>query len=143
MQSKIKNSSRHRYTSSQEDYLEAIHILAKQGIVRSIDIAVYLSLSKASVSRSVSILLSGGLISVDDEHAIRLTDEGRRAAEEIYAKHLFFKDLLKWAGLDEETADREACLMEHALSNGAFAALKKSFLNLQILRDTDTDMNTV
>jgi Mn-dependent DtxR family transcriptional regulator len=121
------------HTSSQEDYLETVYVLSRNGDARNIDIAAYLDRSRASVSRGMALLLSEGLITIDDAHIIRLTDRGNELAEAIYERHMFFKEVLKWAGLDEKAADREACLMEHALSDAAFTMLKNSFLNLKIL----------
>jgi Mn-dependent DtxR family transcriptional regulator len=127
------NSRRARFshTASQEDYLKSVHLLSKKGVVRNTDIAAHLGLTKASASRGISVLESNGLVMIDAARAIELTDEGRRIANEIHEKYLFCAAMLRWAGLDEETADREACLMEHALSDTSFTALKNAVEKLK------------
>lgn len=112
--------------ASGEDYLEAILIIErKKGTVRSIDIAEYLGVTKPSVSRAVSLLKNGGFISVED-NLLYLTETGRTVAEKIYERHCFFKHRLIDVGVDEETAEKEACLLEHSLSDDSFSKLKKA-----------------
>lgn len=114
---------------SGEDYLETILILQnRNGLVRSIDIAAELNISKASVSVAMKKLQGGGYIRMDENHAIRLTPKGREHAESIYEKHLLFSDVLTSLGVEEDTAARDACQMEHAVSDESFGALKKYFL---------------
>lgn len=111
--------------ASGEDYLETILILQKQcGMVRSVDVARYMSVSKPSVCRAVAVLRDGGFLRVDDDHFLHLTDAGRKIAEEIYARHRFFTERLIAAGVDPETAEADACRMEHAISSESFARLK-------------------
>ena len=70
--------------ASGEDYLEAILILQnKQGMVRSVDIAWHMNVSKPSVCHAVRILREGGFLTMDEEHYLHLTDIGREAAEII------------------------------------------------------------
>lgn len=77
--------------ASGEDYLETILILQKQcGMVRSVDVARYMSVSKPSVCRAVAVLRDGGFLEMDEDHFLYLTDAGRKIAEEIYARHRFF-----------------------------------------------------
>ena len=114
-----------RHTAG-EDYLEAILILMeKKGNVRSVDVARQLSVSKPSVSYAVSLLRNCGHITVDDNYNLHLTETGRAIAEHVYEKHCFFRDALISAGVDRETAEAEASLMEHAISNNSFRLLKK------------------
>ncbi len=49
---------------SGEDYLEFIYVLSsqRQGIVRSIDVAEYLGVTKASVSKAMATLESNGYV---------------------------------------------------------------------------------
>ena len=111
---------------SGEMYLEAIHVLTKaNGHVRSIDISEYLGYSKPSVSRAMSILRSGGYISVDKDGGITLTQSGQQIAEKIYARHTLLTKLLIHIGVSEETAAEDACKLEHAISDESFEALKK------------------
>ena len=109
---------------SGEDYLESILKIERQkGVVRSIDIANDLHVSKPSVSRAIHILEERGFIHIQD-NIIVLSDTGREIAEKIYERHLLFTDFFVHIGVDEETAAEDACRMEHALSDKSFAALK-------------------
>ena len=112
--------------ASGEDYLEAVLILErKKGSARSVDIAEQLGVSKPSVSRAVSLLKEGGFLRVEDNY-LYLTETGRDVAEKIYERHCFFKHTLLDAGVDEETAEKEACLLEHTLSDDSFDKIKKA-----------------
>ena len=76
---------------SMEDYLEAILVLSKcLDHVRSVDVASYLGFSKPSVSHAVKLLSEQGLIVLDVSKFLTLSEEGKRIAEETYARHTFF-----------------------------------------------------
>lgn len=112
--------------ASGEDYLEAVLILQEQkGTVRSIDIAQYMDYSKPSVSHAVRQLQNGGFLTVDQDGYLHLTDMGQAVAEKIYERHLFFTERLIAAGVDQTTAEQDACRMEHAISDDAFRKLKE------------------
>ena len=112
--------------ASGEDYLEAILIIGrKKGDVRSIDIAEWLGVTKPSVSRAVALLKEGGFIFAKGK-LLYLTDAGRDVAEKIYERHCFFKHRLMEVGVDAETAEKEACLLEHSLSDDSFNKIKKA-----------------
>ena len=114
--------------ASGEDYLEAILIIEKrQGTARSVDVAEQLGVSKPSVSRAVSLLKEGGFLRIENKN-LYLTDVGREIAEKIYERHCFFKHRLVNAGVDEKTAEKEACLLEHSLSDESFEKIKKASL---------------
>ena len=116
-----------RHTAG-EDYLEAILILNKKlGSVRSVDVARQLNVSKPSVSHAVSLLKGCGHITVDEEFNLHLTEAGLSIAENVYEKHCFFRNILLSAGVDSETAENEACLLEHAISNNSFKLLKSKY----------------
>ena len=110
---------------SGEDYLEAILVLKKKkGMVRSADVARHLEVSKPSVCHAVATLKKGGFLLMDGDHFLHLTDLGREVAEATYEKHRFFTDWLIEAGVDPETAERDACRIEHVISEETFERLK-------------------
>ena len=114
--------------ASREDYLEAILVLQKQkGMVRSVDIARHMEVSKPSVSHAVTTLKEGGFLTMDDDFFLHLTDLGRQVAEQTYEKHRFFTDLLTEAGVDPTLAERDACRMEHVISQESFEHLKNAY----------------
>ena len=112
-------------TASGEDYLEAILVLQKKlGMVRSVDVARHMEVSKPSVCVAVNTLKDGGFLTMDEDHFLHLTDVGREVAERTYEKHCFFTEMLIEAGVDQETAEADACRMEHAISEDSFQHLK-------------------
>lgn len=112
---------------SGEMYLETIYVLGKSnGNVRSIDIAEKMGFSKPSVSRGVGILKRDGYISIDDNGYISLTDFGKALAEKIYERHTVLTELLIKLGVDEETAQADACKIEHVISDETMVAIKNS-----------------
>ena len=113
--------------ASGEDYLEAILVLQKEkGMVRSVDVARHMEVSKPSVCHAVATLRDGGFLTMDSDYFLHLTDVGREVAEQIYEKHRFFTDRLIEAGVDPETAERDACRIEHVISESSFQHLKRS-----------------
>ena len=113
--------------ASGEDYLEAVLVLQKQkGMVRSVDIARHMDVSKPSVCHAVATLKDGGFLTMDDGFFLHLTNIGREVAEQIYEKHRFFTERLIAAGVDPETAEADACRIEHVISEESFKRLKAS-----------------
>ena len=111
--------------ASGEDYLEAILVLQKQkGMVRSVDVARHMDVSKPSVCHAVATLKNGGFLTMDDGFFLHLTNIGREVAEQIYEKHRFFTERLIAAGVDPEIAEADACRIEHVISEESFRRLK-------------------
>ena len=113
--------------ASGEDYLEAVLVLQKEkGMVRSVDVARHMEVSKPSVCHAVATLRDGGFLTMDSDYFLHLTDVGREVAEQIYEKHRFFTEMLINAGVDPITAERDACRIEHVISESSFQRLKKT-----------------
>ncbi|MBE5825458.1 MAG: metal-dependent transcriptional regulator [Butyrivibrio sp.] len=112
---------------SGEDYIETIYLLKKRkGMVRSIDVANELGFSRPSVSRAVGILRDNGLITMEDDGELNLTAEGTRVAKKVYEKHTNLTTfLMMTAGVDAETAENDACRIEHIISPETFKGIKK------------------
>ena len=110
---------------SAEDYLEMILVLKrKKGTVRSIDIAREMNFSKPSVSIAMKKLNEDGYITINPGHEIDLTEKGREIAERIYERHVIISQILMKIGVDETTAVKEACRIEHVISQDSFEKLK-------------------
>lgn len=113
---------------ARDDYLEAIlQITEVKGFCRSIDIAEALDVSKPSVSVAVGKLVDSGLVTMDEEKLLRLTEEGRALAEFTYSKHQYLKAFLLSVGVEEDAAEKEACGLEHAISAETFRKIKKKY----------------
>ena len=113
--------------ASGEDYLGAILLLHKKmGMVRSVDVARHMEVSKPSVCHAVATLRDGGFLTMDEDYFLHLTDVGREVAEKIYERHCFFTEQLIAAGVDPKTAEADACRMEHVISTESFLRLKEA-----------------
>ena len=113
--------------ASGEDYLETILVLQKElGMVRSVDVARHMGVSKPSVCHAVATLRDGGFLRVDEDHFLHLTDVGHEVAEKIYERHCFFTEQLIAVGVDPKTAEADACRVEHAISEESFSRLKEA-----------------
>lgn len=120
---------------SAEDYLEMILVIQrKKGAVRSIDIAREMNFSKPSVSIAMKKLKEDGLITVNEYHEIDLTPRGKEIAETIYERHIVLSEILTKLGVEETTAVKEACRIEHVISQDSFEKLKSA---LQRWNDKD------
>ena len=111
---------------SGENYLETILILQnKLGFVRSIDIANELEYTKPSISRAVSILKQAEYITVQESGQIILTEKGMQKANQIYDRHkIITRYLILSLGVSRETADQDACRIEHIISQETFDKIK-------------------
>ncbi len=110
---------------SGEMYLETIYVLSQQSsAVRSVDVAEHLGYSKPSVSRAVGLLKKDGLLEADENGLLRLTEAGADRARRIYERHTVLSRLLMNLGVDEETATKDACRIEHYISDKTFDAIK-------------------
>ena len=106
-------------TSSYEDYIEAIYDLSLKsgGAVRSVDVATELGFSKASVARATKNLRESGYIEQERYGEIHLTEKGESYGKRILQRHRVLRAfLIDILGVDRETANEEACEMEHTIS---------------------------
>ncbi len=103
---------------SGEDYLEAILFIEEEkGIVKSVDIATYLGVSKPSVNKALTILQEMGYVSKPNYSQVTITQEGRKKAKAVAQKHSALTRLLTDVlGVSEEVAEKDACKIEHDIS---------------------------
>ena len=106
---------------SSEDYLETILILRqKNGNVRSIDIVNKLNYSKPSISIAMKKLKSEGMVEMDLNGYITLTPKGEEVAQRIYSRHKLLEKCLIAIGVEPETAEEEACRIEHVIDDDTY-----------------------
>ena len=112
---------------SAEDYLETIlRLKEEKGYARSIDIAMSLGITKPSVSVAMKRLRENGYINMDENNYITLTPSGDEIARRIYHRHKVLTKFFTSLGVDPETAQDDACRVEHVVSEQSFKALEKS-----------------
>ncbi len=105
-------------SASLQDYLEAILNLSRQAeTVRVTDIAQELNLAKASVAQALALLKEQDLIRQERYGPVELTEKGRHYALVIESRHkILLGFLVEVLGVNRQTAEKDACLMEHAVS---------------------------
>lgn len=110
-----------------EDYLETIlELQEKKTVARSKDIAEKLDIKRGSVTGMLKKLSQKQLINYEPYGYVTLTQAGEKVARKITQRHIFLKDFFhRVLQVDEQTADRTACQMEHAMNKETFAKLKK------------------
>lgn len=111
---------------SAEDYLEQILILeSEKEFVKSIDIANSMNITKQSVHRAIKNFKENEYINVDSKGHITLTEKGRKIANNVYERHLVLSKFFMSLNISEEVAYRDACKIEHDISQETFEAIKK------------------
>ncbi len=115
---------------SGENYLETILVLNKQNNneTRAIDVTNALGFSKPTVSIMLKHLRENGYVTVNEKGHIALTDSGLEIADKVYEKHLVLTDFLIKIGVSHDTAYKDACKIEHDISDETFLKLKE-YLN--------------
>ncbi len=115
-----------KLNESAEMYLETILLLKKsEECVKSIDIANKLDVSRPSVSRAVKKLKDQGYINISEEGCISFTQTGRDISTAVYNRHIILSKFLQSIGVAEKTADKDACKIEHVISEESFQIIKK------------------
>ncbi len=106
-------------TVAMEQYLETVHALSSGGSgCRVSDIAVRLDVSKASVNSAMNVLAAKGLVENRKYREVHLTERGAELARLLSHKHAILYTLFTGvAGVEPELADRDACAIEHVISN--------------------------
>lgn len=114
-----------KYNESAENYLETILVLShKLPVVRSVDIANHMDFKKSSVSIAMKNLREKNHITMTDAGYIYLTESGLKIAEMIYERHQVITQIFEKLGVDPETAEKDACKIEHIISEETFDAIK-------------------
>ncbi len=111
-----------------EMYLETILSLQqKTGYVRSVDIAREMGYSKPTVSEQMKKFRENGFIHIEDDGQILLTESGLEIAQRTLERHLILTQILLKIGVDSEIAEKDACRVEHYISQHTFECMRKYF----------------
>jgi DtxR family Mn-dependent transcriptional regulator len=119
------NAPERPLTSVMEDYLEAISELDQEKkVVRVKDIAKRMDVKMPTVSSMLRTLSDRGMVSYEKYEYVELTPDGETVGREMSRRHrILFDFLTRVLRVDQETADIDACRMEHALSPGTLESL--------------------
>lgn len=119
-------------TEAVENYLETIYILSKkQSDVHAIDICSYLGYSRPTVSIVLKKMREKGLVLVDDDNHITLTEKGKEVAEHIYDRHNVLSEFFMLLGVSRDNALEDACKIEHDLSDETYSVLKSLYYKMK------------
>ena len=107
-----------------EDYLESMLMMKEQrGYIRSVDVAEHLGVTKPSVTYATKRLRENGYIEMDRDGLITLTDRGMAIAAKMLDRHHTLTQFLVALGVDQETAEADACKIEHDISQQTYEAI--------------------
>ena len=107
-----------------EDYLESMLMMKEQrGYIRSVDVAEQLGVTKPSVTYATKRLRENGYIEMDRDGLITLTDRGMAIAAKMLDRHHTLTQFLVALGVDQETAEADACKIEHDISQQTYEAI--------------------
>jgi DtxR family Mn-dependent transcriptional regulator len=123
----VKQESQREQTASMEDYLEAIANLGgRRKVVRVSQISRKLGVKMPSVTSALKKLSEQELVEHERYGHIKLTPEGDRVARDVIYRHealtRFFAQAL---GINRETAEEDACKIEHVISPLSMERLAK------------------
>lgn len=111
---------------SMEMYLETILMLSKELThVRAIDIVKKMEFSKPTVSIALKKLKESDYVNIDNNNYIHLTDKGLEVAKDILEKHEVLTAFLMKIGVSQENATKDACKIEHDITNETFTCIKE------------------
>ena len=126
MEASFASLSPCRLTMKEEDYLESIlNISESKGYAKARDIAEDLGVSPSSASEMFVKLSKKGLIVHRKYEGVTLTEAGRNVAVQVRFRHDVLVEFLKSIGVSAETADKDACFMEHELHTETIQKIKE------------------
>lgn len=142
----IQHTSDNELTHSMAHYLLTIHKLKEiKGYARVTDIAKDMGLTKGSVSTALNNLKKRELVVEDESKFLSLSETGHEEVHSILSNrtllYYFLKDFL---GVDDDTAHKDSCLMEHLLSEETrelFFNFMRNFSNAEKKINIKTDLD--
>lgn len=103
-------------TEATEDYLETINsLIDEKGFAASVDIAERMGVSKPTVTSIVKKLHKQGFLIHERYRGLKLTQKGKKLAEEMHQKHELITSFLTLFGVNEIIARQDAERIEHGL----------------------------
>ncbi|MDO4399768.1 MAG: metal-dependent transcriptional regulator [Coriobacteriia bacterium] len=112
-------------SESLEMYLEDIYVLSRTlEVVRPVDLARKMGFSKPTISEWMGKLRDQGYVEPDNGTGLHLTPKGEEIAKSVYERHVLLCNLFELMGVPAETAEEDACRVEHYISNETFSCMK-------------------
>ena len=112
-------------STSTEEYLEALYTLTQDGQAASTtEISKRLKIAPASVTEMLRKLADSGYVNYSPYQGVTLTPKGFEMAEKMTRKHRLLERFLhNMLRIGNDKVHKEACEMEHALSDETERAL--------------------
>lgn len=114
-----------------ENYLKAIYRLARPEGVHNAEIAQELGVSRPSVTSALRALAQDGYVCSGVGKRVCLTEAGLQVAQALQERHRILQAMLMRFGVAEETAAKDACELEHLLSDESCAAIRTMLAALE------------
>ena len=113
-------------SESLEMYLEDIYVLSlEMDLVRPVDLAKKMGFSKPTISEWMGKLRDQGYVEPDNGTGLHLTPKGETIAKSVYERHVLLCSLFEMMGVTPETAEEDACRVEHYISAETFERMKE------------------
>ena len=118
----------HEFMIAPEMYLKTIYNLeSKNGAARTGDIANILNITPGSVTNTLEVLETKGLVAREPYKGVKLTSEGLKLALSVFRRHRLAErlltDVLK---LDWTDSHEEACKLEHVIGDRLATSIEKA-----------------
>jgi len=119
--------SKKRRSKREEEYLEALYVLAKEKKpIRIKNLAKILKIKPSSVIEYLDKLSKKGLVHYEKHEVVMLTEKGAKIAEQIYKRHIALKQfLILLLKIPEDIAEKDACYIEHEIHEITLARIIK------------------
>ncbi|MHA1247780.1 MAG: metal-dependent transcriptional regulator [Candidatus Thorarchaeota archaeon] len=130
-----KRGSTSALTDALEMYIKIVHELEQErGAATVTDIAERLGVRAPSVTVALKRLADMGMVDYQKYRAVTLTRRGKRVARRLTKTHDVLMELFVLIGVDKETAESDACEIEHMIQEETFDRIA-AFVDF--LRDTE------
>lgn len=117
---------------SMEMYLEDIYVLSLElQTVRPVDLAKKMGFSKPTISEWMVKLRDQGYVEPENGTGLHLTAKGDEIARQVYGRHVLLCKLFEQMGVSPDTAEEDACRVEHYISEETFTCMKNFYESLQ------------
>ena len=111
---------------SKEDYLKAMYIIRqREGYIRNAMLCEYMNYSRASISIAIHTLCERGYVVRNEDGNIDLTEAGEEIARRMYERYEVLRKFLLLIGVPPKLADKDACRMEHAMSQETYMRIRQ------------------
>jgi len=129
-------------SESLEDYIEIIfNLIETQKIARVRDIARAKDVKMSSVVSALKRLGQEALVKYEAREFVELTDSGADLAQRLLRRHNFLtRFLVDVLQIDPETAEHDACQMEHAIS---LKTMQKLYEFAEYLQESPADFKKI